>query len=275
MALSLPGIILRCCDRFFRGLAGLLLAVGASVAQAALTFDYRVSVYWVSFADLGFTSANARYDVHVDVSGQDGDQLTGYAPSVRAGQVGFSWTPGTYSGSSDAFLTVSNISDPGSSGSASADLALSGGTRGAYDFGYDTPAADLASSFVQVGAAGGRRVLDFRGGGSGLLDAGSPFVLVVFAQGDWTGANAAQLQLLGINPAFSITDNFSTYNAGLDATVFAASAFSDGGTAFGPDLQFRLLGDALPVSEPQPAVLLGAGLLVVGVISRRRVRARP
>ena len=259
----------------WRVLAGVLLAFGVSVAQAALTFDYRVSVYWVSFADLSFSTASARYDVHVDVSGQDGDQFAGYAPSVRTGQVGFSWTPGTYSGTSDAFLTLANVTDPGSGGSASADLALSGGTRGAYDFGYDTPAADLGSSFVQVGTAGGRRVLDFRGGGNGLLDAGSLFVLVVFAQGDWTGANAAQLQLLGINPAFSITDNFSTYNAALDATIFTASAFSDGSGGFGPDLQFRLLGETLPVPEPQPALLLGAGLLAVLVISRRRARARP
>lgn len=260
--------------RFLRLLTGLVLMTGLSVAQAGLSFDYRVSVVWVTFADLSFSSANARYDVHVDVSGQDGDQYSGYQPSVKTGQVGFSWAPGTYTGTSDAFLTISNPIDPGSTGAASADLALSGGSRGAYDFGYDTPAADLGSSFLQVGAAGGRQVLDFRGGGSGLLDAGKLFVLVVFAQGDWTGANAAQLQLLGINPAFNITDNFSTYNAGLNATVFAASAFSDGSAGFGPDLQFRLLGDALPVPEPQPAVMLGAGLLAVLVISRRRVRAR-
>lgn len=261
-------------SRFLRLLTGLVLMTGLSVAQAGLSFDYRVSVVWVTFADLSFSSANARYDVHVDVSGQDGDQFPGYQPSVKTGQVGFSWVPGTYTGTSDAFLTIANPIDPGSTGTASADLALSGGSRGAYDFGYDTPATDLGSSFLQVGTAGGRQVLDFRGGGSGLLDAGKLFVLVVFAQGDWTGANAAQLQVLGINPAFNITDNFSTYNAGLNATVFAASAFSDGSAGFGPDLQFRLLGDALPVPEPQPAVMLGAGLLAVLVISRRRARAR-
>lgn len=259
--------------RLFRTAAALLLATALPAAQAALTFDYRVSVYWVSFADLTFSSANARYDVHVDVSGQDGDQFVGYAPSVRTGQVGFSWAPGTYSGSSDAFLTLSNLVPPGNSGSASADLALSGGTRGAFDFGYDTPAADLGSSFVQAGTAGGRYALDFRGGGSGLVDAGSLFVLVVFAQGDWTGANAAQLQLLGLNPAFNVTDNFSTYNPGLNATVFAASGFSDGSAGFGPDLQFRLLGDALPVPEPQPALLLAAGLLLLVLLRRRPARA--
>jgi hypothetical protein len=256
-----------------RLLAALLLGASLS-ARAELTFDYRVSVYWVSFADLSFSSANARYDVHVDVSGQDGDQFPGYRPSVRTGQVGFSWTPGTYSGTSDAFLTLSHLVDPGSSGAALGDLALSGGTRGAYDFGYDTPAADLGSSFLQTGTASGHRVLDFRGGGNGLLDAGNLFVLVVFAQGDWTGANAAQLQLLGINPAFNVTDNFSTYNAALNATIFTASALSDGSATFGPDLQFRLLGEALPVPEPQPVALLGAGLLAMLVISRRRVRAR-
>ena len=253
----------------------LLVAAVAPAAQAALTFDYRVSVYWVSFADLSFTGASARYDVHVDVSGQEGDQVLGYSPSVRTGQTGFSWTPGAYSGSSDTFLTLSNMVPPGASGTAVADLALAGGTRGAYDFGYDTAAADLGSSFLQVGSSGGRAALDFRGGGNGLVDAGSLFVLVVFAQGDWTGANAAQLQLLGLNPAFNVTDNFRTYNAGLNATVFAASGFSDGSAGFGPDLQFRLLGDPLPVPEPQPALMLAAGLLLVAVLRRRQARARP
>ena len=252
-------------------LALLLGAAMAPAAQAAMSFDYRVSTYFVTFSDLSFADASARYDVHVDVSGQDGDQISGYAPTVRTGQSNFSWTAGAYSGSSDAFLTVSNVSDPGTSGSARADLALAGGTRGAFDFGYDTAAASLSSSFLQRGSAGGRYTLDFSGGGTGIVGANDLFVLVVFVQGDWTGANAGQLQLLGLNPAFNVVDNLGTYNAGLNATVFSASALSDGSAGFGPDLQFRLSGDASPVPEPGTGLLLGAGVLLV-VLRRRALR---
>lgn len=254
----------------FRAALALALAASATpAALAALSSDYRVSVYSISFSDLSFANASARYDVHLDMSGQDGDQVLGYAPTVRTGQSNFSWTAGVYSGTSDAFLTVSNVVDPGASGSSKGDLAMVGGTRGAYDFGYDTAAADLTSSFVQRGSAAGRYTLDFHGGGNGLVDAGNLFVLVVFVQGDWTGTNASQLQVLGLNPAFSVSDNFSSYNAGLNATVFAASAISDGSAAFGPDLQFRLTGDVSPVPEPGSAVLLGVGLLLIGVWRRR------
>ena len=238
-------------------------------AQAALNSDYRVSAYFVTFDDLTFANASARYDVHVDVSGVDGDQVLGYNPTVRSGQSNFSWTAGQYSGSSDAFLTVSNVTDPGTSGSSTGDLALVGGTRGAYDFGYDTAAADLGSSFVRRNTGPSNYSLDFQGGGNGLVNTGSLFVIVVFVQGDWTGAHASQLQLLGINPAFNISDNFSTYNAGLNATVFAASATSDGSTAFGPNLSFRLNGDVSPVPEPGSFLLLGLGLLLIGVWRRR------
>lgn len=256
--------------RFNRAIAALGLALVLPAAQAALSFDYRVSTYFITFADLSFGSANARYDVHVDVSGLEGDQALGYAPSVRTGQSNFSWMPGEYSSSTDAFLTLSNLVAPGTSGSASADLALVGGTRGAYDFGYDTAAADLTSSFLQVGASGGRAALDFRGGGNGLLSPGSLFVIVLFVQGDWTGAHAGDLQLLHIDPGFNVTDSFSTYNAGLNATVFAASGFSDGTAAFGPNLEFRLLGDTLPVPEPSQAMLLAAGLALLPLLAGRR-----
>lgn len=256
-------------QRLLRTAALALGVIAAVPAQAALNFDYRVSAYFVTFADLGFTGANARYDVHVDVSGLDGDQYLGYAPSVRTGQSNFSWVAGEYSGSSDAFLTVSNVTDPGATGITTGDLALVGGTRGAYDFGYNTAATGFTSSFLQVGSAGNRAALDFSGGGNGLLSPGGLFVIVVFVQGDWTGAHAGDLQVLGLNPAFTVSDNFASYNAGLNATVFAASGIADGTPDFGPNLQFRLLGDTLPVPEPGSALLLLAGL--VTVLLRRRM----
>lgn len=251
-------------------MAALALAILAPSAQAELSFDYRASAYFVTFADGMFNTANARYDVHVDVSGLDGDQALGYNPAVRTGQSNFSWMAGAYTGSSDAFLNVSNVTDPGTSGTATGDLALVGGARGAFDLGYDTAAGDLGPSFIRRNVGPAEYSLDFQGGGNGLISTGSLFVVVVFVQGDWTqhGTASGQLEMLTLNPAFTIVDGFTTYNAGLNATGFSAYGYSDGSAAFGPDLAFRLHGDVIPVPEPATAMMLGAGLLLV--VLRRR-----
>lgn len=253
----------------------LVAAVFAPAARAALTFDYRVSTYFISFSDNTFANANARYDVHVDVSGNDGDQAPNYTLTTRAGQKNFSWTAGTYSGTGDSFLAVNNVVDPGSSGAAPGDLAMSGGTRGAYDFGYDTGAGGFATDWLDRQTGPGGATLDFQGGGSGLLDAGSLFALVVFVQGDWTshGTGAGQLEFLGMNAGWNTNFTFDHYDAGLNATVFSASAMADGTAGFGPNLRFRLHGDALnAVPEPGMLALLLVGLLAL--VPAARVRRR-
>lgn len=258
--------------------AGLALgaALFAPAAHAALAFESRGSTYFISFADHQFNAAKAQYDVHADVSGADGDALPGYLISVKTGQSGFAWSAGTHGTTGGSALTVSNVSDPGSAGTAKADLALAGGTSGAFDFSYSTPAGAFGSGFgqdwLERGTGPSQYTLDFLGGGSGLVDVGGLFTLVVFVQGDWTthGTGPGELEMLGINPGWAVSFNFDSYDAGLDATVFSASATSDGTTTFGPGLRFRLHGDAIAAAVPEPASLLLVLCGMAGLMARRR-----
>ena len=268
-------------NQFAAGLA-LGAALFAPAAQATLTFESRVSNYFISFADHHFNSANAQYDVHMDISGADGDSQLGYALSVKTGQSGFAWSVGTHSATGGTALTVSNVVNPGSSGTSTGDLALAGGTSGGFDFGYSTPAGAFGSGFgqdwLERGTGPSEYTLDFLGGGSGLVSAGGLFTLVVFVQGDWTshGTGPGELEMLGLNPGWAVNFSFDNYDAGLDATVFSASAISDGSSGFGPGLRFRLHGDAIAAAVPEPAslaLLLGGLGALAARMRRRPVRA--
>lgn len=258
---------------------GIALLVPA--AQAALTADARVSTYFITFDDLTFANANARYDVHVDMSGTDGDVLPGYNPSIKTGQQNFSWAPGTNDATGESFLDVSNVVAPGSSGSASADVALVGGASGAYDFGYDTLATGFASSWLLQGTDATGYTLAFSGGGGGLLDAGGLFTIVVFVQGDWRqhGTGPGELELIAYAPTFSANYLFDQHvppdpNFG-DWTIFSASGRSDGTTGFGPNLSFVLHGDLIRTAVPEPGTLLLLGIAVAGLATARRRTAAP
>jgi hypothetical protein len=251
------------------------MALLAPGAQAALTFDARTSSYLITFADNTFAAADARYDVHVNMSGADGDTLPGYLIAVKTGQSGFGWAAGVNSSGGGTALAVSNVTDPAASGNSTADLAMVGGTSGAFDFGYSTPAGAFGAGFgqdwLERGTGPSEYTLDFQGGGTGLVGADGLFTVVIFVQGDWTshGTGPGQLEFFGINPGWATNANFDQYDANLNVTLFSASAASDGSTSFGPNVRFRLHGDLLSnVPEPAPLALLTGGLLLLRLTRR-------
>jgi hypothetical protein len=129
---------------------------------------------------------------------------------------------------------------------------------------YDHPINAIAS-FSQA-VVNGHMTLFHRLSPVVTMEPGGAFGVTVALPGDWstTGSDRGNHQLLNINPAWIIDQNF-VLDAGV-TTFTAHTDFYDGSNPV--DLEFRLIG--APIPEPSQYVLLLAGIAAVRCGARWR-----
>lgn len=238
-----------------------VLSLASFAAAAGPLFTQRDSLYFINPGSADFSGAMANYYATVSINSSDGLPFSYLQTfSTKINQTNFNWQ-------ADGGLSIGPYADPGTSGLASTTIS-SNGTPGTYTASYDTVAEDvLTSSFANTWLLRNSSITDptlhFLGGGTGLIDVGGIFTLVLFIAGDWSnlGTGPGQLEFVGIDPAWFINLNF-VYDPVFNWTVFSAGNGNYSGQG-GPNFEFILHGTA-EVPLPATLLLMGIGLVLLG-----------
>lgn len=210
----------------------------ASAASAGLHLTSRYNDYKVSFSGTSFASASLTADIHngieADAQGDAGTNTYG--------------VPVTFSGLSvvgNADIAVSNVQ---TGSSLSATLTATTGQAGNIVATFGGPVTGGLGNFVGIGTFGGRTAMEIHAVSPGGVEDHRQYLYLFELSGDWSqaGTGPGQHEFLGINPAWTISQDFS-YNAGIDTTFFAAynnDYLNDG--AHNIDLGIRLNGQPVP-----------------------------
>jgi hypothetical protein len=245
-------------------LTGMLLAFATLAAHGAAlsenNIDLRTTHYDMVFDDLTFANAfNHRSDL-LQFHGSVGDTGSFGVVGFSAGDT-ISVTPG-------AGMSVSNLQPANGSGVVVYTASIIG-----------TTALDLTQSWINTGTlthgvtAGGLNYLDFFSKNSGFLRTGGLFDFFVSIPGNWStfGTSTGQVEFLGLNPHFTISQDF-VYDAASDQTTF--EAIDTNYVQDSTNVHFILYGQALAVPEPTSAALLSMGVLALALGQRVRRRKR-
>ncbi len=226
------------------------LFLGVGLSGATLTIGDRSTITYIYNAGGDFSTAIVNYYNLTEVRGNSGDTAIHPWSARTLGQNHFV---------NDGTNTSTSIDLTGLPGIMTANVELTAGTNGYYDWGYDTPVgADFSQSFITSGLEAGRYALYFSGGGSGGTGFGDTFVSTIYILGDWS--NPANRSALSHNAGWTITENFF-YN-GVDRTIISGYTEDYDGT--NPGFAFTLYGDRVPgtpVPEPSTGLLAAAGVL--------------
>ena len=239
----------------FAGLSLIFASLGATGATLSdSNINRRTTLYVMNFSDLTFAGAfNQRSDA-LQFNGAVGDSGT-------FGVVGF--PPGaTISVVPDFGMTVSNIQPANSAGVVFYTTSIVG-----------TSNLNVTQSWINTGTlttgatAGGLRYLDFFARNSGFLRIGGTFDFNVTIPGNWSsiGTSTGQVQLLGVNPQFSVTQTF-VYDTNTNRTTF--QAINSNYQQSTSDIHFVLYG--APVPEPASVAMLSLGLITLLLKHRLR-----
>jgi hypothetical protein len=246
---------MRCLSRFF---LTVFIFSCLNTGAATLTdnnINVRATTYDMSFADLTFSGAfNLRAD-RLSFSGAVGDSGT-------FGVVGF--PPGfTISVDAGSGMAITNLLPANASGVIFYTATITGATDQTLVQSWNN-----RSTLTRGVTPGGLYFLEFFGRNSGFLRSGGTFDYAISIPGSWStlGTSTGQVEFLGINSNFSITQNF-VYDSVSGRTVFQAVNSAYNPALTGPDVHFILYGQPVP----EPAQLL---MFVVGVPALLLYRSR-
>ncbi|GAB4463382.1 MAG: hypothetical protein OHK0037_15830 [Elainellaceae cyanobacterium] len=246
-------------------LGAIALALCASVeSAAAFSFNSRQSVYDLSFGQPDFDDASASYRITYTSEAQRGDLIT-LDTQLKTNVQNFVGLP---SGSN-------SIASVTQSGNVFTHFIVSSGGPGGFEIRYDTPVATAPGegfdeSWLVRSFDGDAWDLEFLGGGSNTGLIPPDYELAIAIPGNWSaqGTNPGQLEFRGIQPGYTILDNFS-YNPATNLTTFKAVNNSWDGSS--PDLNFVLHGGT-PQKTPEPGILLGLAALGGMIVRWHRPR---
>lgn len=241
-------------------LVGITVVLGLFTAptDAALTRIERFNDYKTVF-DNPFNFANAvgtygiRQTWHPDSIGD----MVNHTFNLAAGYYNMSWT-------GDANIGVSNVL--ATPASVSADITALTGLNGQT---YLVADVNASNNFpLKVGSAGGFYFLEIFFSSARGVDDGYPYIFQMTLPGDWSavGPGPGQHELLGINPLWSIVNDFTFDGANTIFRAELAQYFDDG--AHNINVDFILHGGPVPL--PPSALLLGSGLCGLAALAWRR-----
>ncbi|BAU41540.1 hypothetical protein [Leptolyngbya sp. O-77] len=246
-------------------MGAIALAFGAGVeTAAAFSFNSRQSAYDLSFSQPDFADALASYRITYETDAQRGNLIT-LDTQLKTNVQNFVGLP---SGSN-------SIASVTQSGNVFTHFIVSSGGPGSFEIRYDTPVATAPGegfdeSWLVRSFDGDAWDLEFLGGGSNTGLIPPDYELAIAIPGNWStqGTNPGQLEFRGIQPGYTILDNFS-YNPATNLTTFKAVNNSWDGSS--PDLNFVLHGGT-PQTTPEPGILLGLAALGGMIVRWHRPR---
>lgn len=246
--------------------AALLLLTALALPAAAAPLSnaniyQRTTTHTISFADMSFAGASAaradRMDVAADVGDSGVFSVTGFRPGFAI------------SVSAGAGVDISNLMPADAAGVVRYTTTIAGAQDQNFTQSWTITASTTGTGTLTLGISdGGLQYLEFFGRNQGFLSQGGRFDYSVSMPGDWSrpGTESGQVQFLGVNPGFTITQDFE-YDALTDLTTVRIVNGSYDYARPSTDLHFILWGQ--PVPEVPTLALLGVGLVVLAWRSQR------
>jgi len=244
------------------GLAGIILAATTFVAGTADAQQVisRTSDYRVTWSDSAFTGAGALYAASY-AYGPSTFSDVNFGINILPNAQNFSYFQG-------GGVTVSSPAPTPPYPSTTTAVISSDGTSGYWGWQYDTAAGPGGSGLpLTFGRLGNLATLNFNVGGFDNNTYAPPigYYVFVYLPGDWTTPGTATGDYIfnSVSSGFS-TPTF-TYDPGTNTTT--VETFATSFVTGAPDLNFTLVGTAIPEAPTWAALMIG--FVALGLTSWR------